>query len=77
MNKKKLLTDEEVVSRVQSSVKIAIAKQEAMGIAVVRYDPEKSCFYVKGQDGTRKILKQGVKRVRYSERATARKKEKA
>lgn len=74
MNEKNMLTDEEVVSRVQSSVKIAIAKQEAMGIAVVRYDPEKNCFYVNESDGTRKILKQGVKRVRYSERAAARKK---
>lgn len=63
------LTDEEVVDRVQAAVRLAIAKQEAMGIDVIQYDPENGCFYVEEADGTHRIVKDGVKRVKYSDRA--------
>ena len=70
MPKIKTLTDEEVVGRVKAAVKLAIEKQEAMGIDIVRYDPKKSCLYIQNPDGTRKIVKENVKRVKYSDNAS-------
>ena len=71
MFKEKELTDEEVVGRVKAAVKLAIEKQEAMGIDIARYDPENCCMYVLNPDGTRKIIKENVKRVKYSEQTSA------
>lgn len=68
------LTDEEVVGRVKAAVKLAIEKQEAMGIEIVRYDPKNCCMYVLNPDGTRKIVKENVKRVKYSDKPSDEKK---
>ena len=70
MSRNRQLTDEEVVKRVREGVRFAIMKQEAMGIEVVRYDPENSCLYIKNPDGTRKIVKSDVKKVTFSEWST-------
>ena len=67
MLEERTLTDEEVVGRVRTAVKLAIEKEEAMGIEVVRYDPRENCMYSLNPDGTRKIIKENVKRVKYSE----------
>lgn len=69
MSGKNKLTDAETVGRVRSAVRLAIAKQEAMGIAVARYDPKEEHFYIEEADGSRRIVKDNVKRVRYKERA--------
>ena len=64
------LTDEEVVGRVKAAVKLAIEKQEAMGIEIVRYDPDDCVLYVLNPDGTRKIVKENVKKVKYSDQTS-------
>lgn len=69
MSDKNKLTDAEEVGRVRSAVRLAIAKQEAMGIAVVRFDPKQDQFYIEKADGSRIIVKDNVKRVRYKDRA--------
>ena len=48
----------------KKAVKMAIEKQEAMGVAVVHYDSRKECLYTVNPDGTRKIVKSGVKKVK-------------
>ena len=66
----KTLTDEEVVGRVKAAVRLAIEKQEAMGIDIVRYDPKECCLYILNLDGTRTIVKENVKRVRRSDKTS-------
>lgn len=61
------LTDDEIVGRVQTAVRLAIEKQKAMGIDIVRYDPKRCCLYIINPDGTETIVKENVQRVRYSE----------
>lgn len=61
------LSDEEMNNLVKKAVRMAIEKQEEMGIPIVRYDPESECLYTVNQDGTRTIVKEKVKRYRPSE----------
>ena len=70
MDSKRELTDEEVVARVQTAVKLAIEKQKAMGIDIVRYDPKANCLYTIDASGKRTVVQENVKRVRYSEQTS-------
>ena len=70
MNKREL-TDEETVARVQTAVKLAIEKQKAMGIDIVKYDPKSQCLYTVDSAGNRTIIQENVKRVRYSEQTSS------
>ena len=63
-NNKNRLSDPELVGHMKKAVKMAIEKQEAMGVAVVHYDSRKECLYTVNPDGTRKIVKSGVKKVK-------------
>lgn len=74
MNRQKELTDEETVARVQAAVKLAIEKQKAMGIDIVKYDPKAQCLYTVDASGNRTIIKENVKRVRYSEQTASKQK---
>lgn len=44
------------------AVRMAIQKQEEMGIPIVRYDPKGKCLYIINEDGSRTIVKENIKR---------------
>lgn len=55
------LSDEEMNYLVKKAVRMAIQKQEEMGIPIVRYDPKSECLYIMHEDGSRSIVKENVK----------------
>ena len=56
------LNDSMVVNRVKAAVKLAIEKQEAMGVEIVRFDPKDNSLYILNKDGTKRIVKQNVRK---------------
>lgn len=60
------LTDEEEVRLAKADIRLDIAKQEAMGIKVTRYDSELNCFYVINDDESKTITQQNVRKESYS-----------
>ncbi len=79
MNKRDIIakvtiTDAEMDKRVKTAVKLAIDRQEAMGVPVARYDRKNGYLYTIDQNGNRQIVRLISDRRRYSERLRDKKK---
>ena len=61
LNEGEELLDEEMNYLVKKAVRMAIQKQEGMGIPIVRYGPKAECLYILLEKGSRSIVKENVK----------------
>ena len=63
------VTDEDVVKRVKSAVKIDIEKRKVMNAPIAVFDPESGNVYAQYSDGRRVLMGNRIKRGGYSEQS--------
>ena len=63
------VTDEDVVKRVKSGVKIDIEKRKVMNAPIAVFDPESGNVYAQYSDGRRVLMGNRIKRGGYSEQS--------
>ena len=62
------ITDEMVVRRVDAAVRIALEKNQAMGVPSIVYDRKTQKIYELRSDGTRVPVAERARKGRYGER---------
>lgn len=67
-HEREYITDEQVVSRANAAVKIAIEKKKAMQTPIVTYDRKTQKIYQTNPDGSKTVIGDRSTRGRYSER---------
>lgn len=67
MDRSEYISDEQVVQRVNTAVKLAIEKKKATNTPIVLYDRKEKTIYQLNSDGTKTVIQRHT-RGRYSER---------
>lgn len=62
------ISDEQVVKRVNTAVRLELEKKKAMDIPVVIYDRKTQKIFQENSDGSRVEISERLRRGRYSER---------
>lgn len=68
MKREEYISDEAVVKRANTAVKIELEKKKALDIPIVVYDRETQMIYHENNDGTRVEIGTRMRKERYSER---------
>ncbi|MCD8222321.1 MAG: hypothetical protein LUD07_09135 [Clostridiales bacterium] len=68
MKRNEYISDEQVVKRVNTAVRLELEKKKAMDIPVVIYDRKTQKIFQENSDGSRVEISERLRRGRYSER---------